>query len=80
MNSMNAIIAVEFGINKFTEGVKYMRNTDENTALLKDLMKAPPMSASQHALIMRKRIEDRRMAEDLREASRNQSNDVIHLR
>ena len=57
-----------------------MRNTDENTALLKDLMKVPPMSASQHALIMRKRIEDRRMAEDLREASRIQSNEFIHLR
>lgn len=57
-----------------------MRNTDENTALLKDLMKTPPMSASQHASIMRKRIEDRRMAEDLREVSRNQSDDVIYLR
>lgn len=57
-----------------------MRNTDENTALLKDLMKAPPMSALQHASIMRKRIEDRRMAEDLREASRRLSDDVIHLR
>lgn len=57
-----------------------MRNTDENTALLKDLMTTPPMSAVQHALIMRKRIEDRRMAEDLREAFRDQSNDVIHLR
>lgn len=57
-----------------------MRNTDENTALLKDLMKTPPMSATRHALIMRKRIEDRRMAEDLREASRIRSNDVTHLR
>lgn len=52
-----------------------MRNTDENIALLKDLMKAPPMSASQHALIMRKRIEDRRMAEDLRELSRARDNE-----
>lgn len=57
-----------------------MRNTDENMALLKDLMKTPPMSASQHAQIMRKRIEDRRMAEDLREISRNESDDVIRLR
>lgn len=56
-----------------------MRNTDENTALLKDLMKTPPMSASQHAVIMRKRIHDRRMAEDVREASRNQSDDITHL-
>ncbi|MBC7414535.1 MAG: hypothetical protein H7327_06335 [Herminiimonas sp.] len=55
-----------------------MRNTDENTAPLKDLMKAPPLSAAHHALIMRKRIEDRRMAEDLREASRNRTDDAIH--
>lgn len=47
-----------------------MRYTDENTALLKDLMKVPPMTATQHASIMRKRIEDRRMAEDLRESKR----------
>jgi hypothetical protein len=47
-----------------------MRYTDENIALLKDLMKTPPMTASQHASIMRKRIEDRRMAEDLREHKR----------
>lgn len=52
-----------------------MRNTDENTALLKDLMNTPPMTADQHALIMRKRIEDRRMAEDQRELSRAQSSD-----
>ncbi len=64
-------------MNRKTE---LMRNTDENTALLKDLTTTPPMSASQHAQIMRKRIEDRRMAEDLREACRNQANDVIHLR
>ena len=52
-----------------------MRNSDENIALLKDLMKTPPMSASQHASIMRKRIEVRRMAEDLREVSRQASSD-----
>lgn len=57
-----------------------MRNTDENVALLKDLMKTPPMSASQHALIMRKRIEDRRMAEDLREVSRLRSHDFQQSR
>ena len=57
-----------------------MRNTDENVALLKDLMKTPPMSAIQHARIMRKRIEDRRMAEDLREVSRLRSNDLGSLR
>ena len=53
-----------------------MQNTDENVALLKDLMRVPPMSASQHALIMRKRIEDRRLAEDVREASRQRSRDL----
>ncbi len=53
-----------------------MRNTDENIALLKDLMKAPPMSASQHATIMRKRIEVRRMAEDVREISRLRSTEL----
>lgn len=57
-----------------------MRNTDQNVALLKDLMKVPPMSATRHALIMRKRIEDRRMAEDLREISRLQSGDLAHSR
>lgn len=57
-----------------------MRNTDENVALLKDLMKTPPMSASQHARIMRKRIEDRRMAEDLREVTRLRSNELGSLR
>lgn len=60
--------------------VHEMRNTDENVALLKDLMKTPPMSASQHARIMRKRIEDRRMAEDLREVSRLRSGDLGLLR
>lgn len=57
-----------------------MRNTDENVALLKELMNVPPMSASQHALIMRKRIQDRRMAEDLREISRLRSNDFYQSR
>lgn len=34
-----------------------------NMAQLKDLMTAPPMTAEQHAAIMRKRIEHRRMVE-----------------
>lgn len=57
-----------------------MRNTDENVALLKDLMNTPPMSALQHASIMRKRIEDRRMAEDLREMSRMASKEFTSSR
>ena len=57
-----------------------MRYTDENTALLKDLMKVPPMTALQHASIMRKRIADRRMAEDLRESKRLGHGEVGSLR
>ena len=57
-----------------------MHNTDENVALLKDLMKTPPMSAAQHALIMRKRIQDRRLAEDAREVSRLRAGDLGALR
>jgi len=45
-----------------------MINNYSNTAQLKDLMTAPPMSAEQHAEIMRKRNEQRRKIEDAREA------------
>jgi len=44
-----------------------MINNYSNTAQLKDLMTAPPMSATQHAEIMRKRNEQRRKIEDARE-------------
>nr|WP_314545048.1 hypothetical protein [uncultured Massilia sp.] len=44
-----------------------MINNYSNTAQLKDLMTAPPMSAAQHAEIMRKRNEQRRKIEDARE-------------
>ena len=44
-----------------------MTRSDENTANLKDLMRLPPMTASQHMIITRKRIEQRRMMEDVRE-------------
>jgi hypothetical protein len=49
------------------------RKDYNNTARLKDLMTAPPMSAERHAAINRKRIEERRMLEDLRQqkAERN---------
>lgn len=43
------------------------KNNYSNTALLKDLMTAPPMTAEQHATITRKRIKDRRMIEEARE-------------
>lgn len=44
-----------------------------NTAPLKDLMTAPPMSPERHAAINRKRIQERRRLEDLRQqkADRN---------
>ncbi len=43
------------------------KNNYSNTALLKELMTAPPMTAEQHAIITRKRIKDRRMIEEARE-------------
>ncbi|MCS0585245.1 hypothetical protein NX784_27045 [Massilia pinisoli] len=44
-----------------------MINNYSNTAQLKDLMTTPPMTAAQHAEIMRKRNEQRRKIEDARE-------------
>ena len=44
-----------------------MINNYSNPAQLKDLMTAPPMTAAQHAEIMRKRNEQRRKIEDARE-------------
>ena len=44
-----------------------MENKDKNMALLKDLMTVPPMTAEQHAAIMRKRIEQRRMLEEAKD-------------
>lgn len=43
------------------------KNNYSNTALLKELMTAPAMTAEQHATIIRKRIKDRRMIEEARE-------------
>jgi hypothetical protein len=47
-----------------------MINNYSNTAQLKDLMTVPPMTAAQHAEIMRKRNEQRRKIEDAREQQR----------
>jgi hypothetical protein len=44
-----------------------MINNYSNTAQLKDLITTPPMTAAQHAEIMRKRNEQRRKIEDARE-------------
>jgi len=43
------------------------KNNYTNTAQLKEIMTAPPMTAEQHAIIIRKRIKDRRMIEEARE-------------
>ena len=47
-----------------------MINNYSNTAQLKELMTVPPMTAAQHAEIMRKRNEQRRKIEDAREQQR----------
>lgn len=44
-----------------------MKNNYANTAQLKELMTAPPMTAEQHAAINRKRIEQRRRIEEAKE-------------
>ena len=49
-----------------------MKSNYSNTAQLKELMTVPPMTAAQHAEVMRKRIAQRRMVEeamDLKRAS-----------
>lgn len=43
-------------------------------AQLKELMTAPPMSAEQHAEIVRKRIQARRMLEEAKERKRDENN------
>jgi hypothetical protein len=44
-----------------------MRNNYANTAQLKELMTAPPMTAARHAEVMRERNARRRMLEEARE-------------
>lgn len=46
---------------------RLIKSNYSNAAQLKDLMTAPPMTAAQHAEVMRKRIAQRRMVEDARE-------------
>jgi hypothetical protein len=54
-----------------TSGVRNLgrliKNNYSNIAQLKDLMTIPPMTAEQHAAVMRKRIEHRRMIEEAKE-------------
>jgi hypothetical protein len=47
-----------------------MRNNYANTAQLKELMTAPPMTAARHAEVMRQRNAKRRMIEEAREAKK----------
>ena len=47
-----------------------MKSNYVNTAQLKELMTAPPMSAARHAEVMRKRIAQRRMLEEAREVKK----------
>ena len=55
---------------------KQVKDIYNNTARLKELMTASPMSAAQHAAINRKRIHDRRMLEDARER-RSSTNELF---
>lgn len=47
---------------------RMIKNNYASTAQLKELMTAPPMTAEQHAKLMRKRIAHRRMIEDAKES------------
>jgi hypothetical protein len=57
-----------------------MTRTDENTANLKELMRSPPMTAAEHMIITRKRIQQRRMMEDMREDFLMRKSEIIELR
>ncbi len=46
---------------------RLIKNNYTNVAQLKDLMTLPPMTAEQHAEIMRKRIAHRRMVEEAKD-------------
>src|SRR3954463_3521507 len=46
---------------------RLMKSNYSNIAQLKDLMTVPPMTAEQHAQVMRKRIQHRRMVEEAKE-------------
>ena len=47
-----------------------MKSNYSNTARLKELMTAPPMTAARHAELMRKKIAMRRMVEEAKDAKR----------
>ena len=47
-----------------------MKSNYSNIAQLKELMTVPPMTAAQHAEVMRKKIAHRRMVEEARDLKR----------
>jgi ribosomal protein S4 len=56
---------------------RLIKNNYSNIAQLKELMTSPPMSAAQHAAIMKKRTEHRRMIEEARELKLATNNGYI---
>ncbi|WP_338849990.1 hypothetical protein V8J88_18520 [Massilia sp. W12] len=44
-----------------------IKSNYSNVAQLKELMTAPPMTREQHAAVMRRRIQKRRMLEEVRD-------------
>lgn len=54
---------------------RIIKNNYTSTAQLKELMTAPPMTAEQHAQLMRKRIAHRRMVEDAKESQLQENAD-----
>ncbi|MFC5510691.1 hypothetical protein ACFPOU_06100 [Massilia jejuensis] len=57
-----------------------MKSNYMNTAQLKELMTAPPMTAARHAEVMRKRIAQRRMLEEARELKKAGDGDYMMKR
>lgn len=57
-------LAIYYGAEHLS---RLMKSNYSNTAQLKDLMTVPPMTAAQHAEVMRKRIAHRRMVEEARD-------------
>lgn len=50
-----------------------MRNNYANTAQLKDLMTAPPMTAARHAEVLRERNARRRKLEEARDLKKSEA-------
>jgi hypothetical protein len=57
-----------------------MKSNYSNTAQLKELMTAPPMSAARHAEVMRKKIAQRRMLEEARDLKKATEDILVEKR